>query len=436
MKILIVNNECIIGGIETWMIALATRLRKRGIDCELFFFQRGAMEEFIPESLPTHFGDVGELMKLIETRSFDIVHGHTGDLLHGIAVVRRLGAKLIINTHGWVFAGWTSANCDAIVCGAKWQAEKQRELTDLPVRHIQLGIDTDIFYSKDTNELIADKSLNNFAPIVGWIGRGTAVKQKRIDKLAAVAPFLHRAGLRLWLAEANGVEAVEQVAPGTGSALASLVERWAGVPYNQMPAFFQSIAASGGIVFSTSSYEGLGLAYVEAQACGCPVVAPDVRGVNEAVRPEHGGTLYPFDAAPEQVANMIIEFVRNQNERQKRAKLSAQFARAEFNLKRMTDEYIDVYQNVIRQPRHAKTNFARRMRFRFDPATYIKNNWTAAQSLYQLSSKLIERGEIKLAQIALRQSFALCPSVYARSHRLKHLTKTLSQRSATASQSV
>jgi glycosyltransferase involved in cell wall biosynthesis len=417
VKILIVNNECTIGGIETWMIALASRLRARGIECELFFFQHGPMEEFIPASCPAHFGDVGALLKLVQAGRFGLVHAHSGDITHGIAAVRRAGAKLLINTHGWVFPGWTSANCDAIVTGAQWQAEKQRELTDLPVRHIRLGIDTEVF------RLGAAES--STPPIVAWVGRGAALIQKRIDKLAAIAPHLREAGLRLWLAEANGAEAVEEAAPATASVLSPLAEFWAGVSRDKMPDFYRKVAASGGVLLSTSSYEGLGLSCVEAQACGCPVVAPDVVGVNEAVRPEHGGTLYPFNLPARQVAQLVIDLVRDHEEKQRRIELCTRFARAQFSLDRMTDEYVQVCEEMLVRRRAAATSLGRKLRFLLDPKTYIEHNWTAAHSLFELSYKLAERGEPQLARVAARESFVRCPSLYVRSHRLKHLVRVL-----------
>lgn len=417
MKILLVNEHCVIGGIETWMVALSSALRERGHTCELFFFHRGAMEEHLPIGCVAHFGDLGDLMRLVEERKFDVVHAHSGDFTLGVSVVRRLGARLVVTSHGWIIPGWTSLTCDAFVGASRWLAEGQKPLTDLPVRMITLGIDTDEFAPDDAPAPTSP-------PIVAWVGRGTAVEQKRIDKLAAVAPALKQAGLRLWLAEASGAEKVKAVLPGAAEVLQPLADFWGGVAREEMPDFFRRVAASGGLVLSTSGYEGLGLAYVEAQACGCPAIGTDVRGVDEAVRPEHGGVLYPFDAEADDVARLVIDTLQDEEGMKRRRAQGIKFAREQFGLERMTNEYIEIYEDVLKARRALATGLKRRLAVLLDPKDYILRNWSAARTLYESSLALTARGERRLAAIVARESLALCPTLYARPRRLVHLLTT------------
>jgi glycosyltransferase involved in cell wall biosynthesis len=415
MKILIVNEGCVIGGIETWMISLWGALQDRGHSVELFFFMHGPMEQHLPPDCVTHFGDLPALLRLVDTRRFDIVHAHSGDITFGVSGVRALGARLVVTSHGWIIPGWTSFSADAFAASSRWLAEGQRPSTDLPVRTIGYGIDTARFKTG-----VAEASS---PPVVAWIGRGHAVEQKRIDKLAAVAPALEGAGLRLWLAEASGVEVVRRLVPGAAEVLAPIAEFWEEVPREAMPEFLRRVAASRGVVLSTSSYEGLGLAYVEAQACGCPVIGPDVRGVNEAVRPEHGGVLYRFDLPASELARLVVDVVSDQNAWDRRRDLGIRFAREHFSLERMTNEYLELYRHVLGGRRLSLRAAARRLRVLLGLRSYLLNNWSAAQSLYEASGRLAEEGHGKLARAAARTALTLCPTIYLRPRRLLQLLR-------------
>jgi glycosyltransferase involved in cell wall biosynthesis len=413
MKILLVNEGCVIGGIETWMLALWRALRARGHVVELFFFTRGPMEQQLPPDCVVHFGDLAALLRLVDVARFDIVHAHSGDIAYGVTGVRALGVPLVATSHGWIIPGWTSFTADAFVASSRWLAEGQRPLTDLPVRTIELGIDTTTF---------APGAMESSSPpVVAWIGRGPAAEQKRLDKLATVAPALKEAGLRLWLAEASGTDAVRRVLPDAVEVLAPLADVWAGIPREEMPAFLQRVAASGGVVLSTSSYEGLGLAYVEAQACGCPVIGPDVRGVNEGVRPEHGGVLYPFDMPAEELAALVIRVVRDRDAWAERRELGLRFVHEHFSLERMADEYLDVYSGVLAGRRRSLNEMGKRLRVLLSARSYLLNNWSAAQSLYEASGRLAREGQWRLARRALRSALVLCPTIFLRPRRFLRL---------------
>jgi hypothetical protein len=225
----------------------------------------------------------------------------------------------------------------------------------------------------------------------------------------------------LWLAEAFGAEAVSRAVPGAAEVLAPLADVWAGIPREEMPAFLQRVAASGGVVLSTSSYEGLGLAYVEAQACGCPVIGPDVRGVNEAVRPEHGGVLYPFDMPADELAALVIRVVRDRDAWAERRELGLRFVHEHFSLERMADEYVEVYNKVLVGRQRSLNEIGKRLRVLLGTRSYLLNNWSAAQSLYEASGRLAREGQWRLARRALRSALVLCPTIFLRPRRFLRL---------------
>src|SRR4029079_9974918 len=147
---------------------------------------------------------VAGCLVVVPRRGFDVVHARSSDWPMGLAAVRRVGAKLIVNSHGLIGSHWSSTTWHALVACARWLADEQQRLTDLPVRVVLNGIDTQRF-SPDA------AALPTGPPIVSWVERGIEPR-KRIDRFAAIAPALSEAGMRLWLAEPWGPE---MVAPRT-----------------------------------------------------------------------------------------------------------------------------------------------------------------------------------------------------------------------------
>ncbi len=420
MKILLVNKECTMGGVETLMIALASALKSHGHQCEIFFFNHGPMEQYLPADGAVHFGDLTDCLKLIKSRGFDVVHANSTDWHTGIAAVRGVGAKLVLTSHGRTALTWTSANCDAFTSCCKWQARDQQAVTDVFIHEVLNGINIDKFKP-------GDKAVSASSPIVAWVGRGTDVEQKRIDKLAAIAPALHNAGVRLQLVESYGPQQVAEVLPDAARALLPIAEFWGALPMEQMPDFFRQVAASGGCVISTSSFEGLPLTLLEAQACGCPVIAPDVRGVNECVAPEHGGLLYPFEMEPEQLTSLVIDTLRDTERMQWRREESVRHMREQFSMERMAQDYLRIYHKALHPPRKKHLGRLRswiKLASLLRWAGYVEHCWTVGHHLYQLSERLAKQGEWGLAAVAARTALTISPTLYARPQRLLHLLKT------------
>jgi glycosyltransferase involved in cell wall biosynthesis len=427
MKVLLAYEWCEVGGVEAFMVALHCGLRRHGIASEFFFFERGAMSAHLPADSRAHFGDLGDLMKLVEREGFDLVHCNSSDWRLGISAVRAAGARLLVTAHGMVIPAWNSMNCDAIACVSEWLAVAQRNFTDIPVHRIYNGIDTEKF--KPANDFLLESATGE-SPIVAWVGRATDMTHKRIDKLAAIAPQLAAAGVRLWIADPYGADAVERVAPEAARTLRPLAERWEMIPKEHLPQFFQQVAASGGCVLSTSVREGLGLAWVEAQACGCPAIGADVCGVNEVINPTHGGVLYPFDMPDEGLARLVLEAIGDHEAMKRRRAACATFARERFGLARMGDDYARLYREVLAEKPRANRRGAQVMQW-LAPVTdwsgYIEQRWTAGLKQYEASRRLAEQGEWEMARTVARLSLTTCPTLFVKPQRLAHLAKLLSR---------
>jgi glycosyltransferase involved in cell wall biosynthesis len=325
----------------------------------------------------------------------------------------------VLTSHGRTVSAWTSENCDGFASCCRWQVGEQKEFGDIDVTVIHNGINTERF--KPLENAPASQP-----PIVAWVGRGNDAAQKRIDKLASVAPFIKGAGFRLWLIEPHGPEAVEEVLPGVGRALLPLADFWSGVPMERMPDLFREIAASGGLILSTSSFEGLPMSLLEAQACGCPVIGPDVQGVNECVDPEHGGILYPFDMEPEELARIIIDTLRDSERIAVMREACARHMREQFSLERMAKDYLRLYEEALKRRRAPLAGLRSWLRraSRLSWEQYVEQNWTAGNRQYELSRKLAALGDWQMASVVARNALFTCPTLFTRPQRAFHLLKT------------
>jgi glycosyltransferase involved in cell wall biosynthesis len=406
------------------MTSLAPFVRARGHECEFFFFKRGPMEQFLPEGYAAHFGDLAALLKLVRARGYDVVHANSGDWKYGIEAVRAAGARLVITAHGMVVPGWDSANCDALVSCSRWQAREQTKSTDMPVRLIMNAVDTGRFSpAAGHDEPGAHGPADGGGPVVAWVGRGTDMVHKRIDRLAAIAPALRSAGIRIWIADPYGPEKVAEVVPEAARTLGEHAEFWGMVAKNDLPDFYRRVAESGGCILSTSVREGLPLTLAEAQGCGCPAVGPDVVGVNEVISPvEGGGTLYPPDITPERLAALLIETLGDPAGMRERREKCVEFVRRHFGLEGMAEAYLNVYEETAGR-RAPRTSAPRTLRLLPRWRHYVERRWTAGVAVYEASERLAAEGETELASAAARLVLVNCPTLYARPARLRHLLR-------------
>jgi glycosyltransferase involved in cell wall biosynthesis len=345
MKILLTNTFCNIGGTESFIINMAQGLRKQGHEVEAFFFNRGVMEKYLPSGLPVHFGKINDCLNIFTKGHFDLIHANNVDHQYGMTNVRKQRIVIIVTNHAVItdsekfFLPWNSNNCHAYVCCARWLADLYSAFGVGNTQVVTNGVDTDRYHFDNIGQ-------RDGAPIVAWVGRGTDFWQKRIDKFAAMAPILRQAGFRIWLAEPFGPY---RLPSKLAIRLKQSAEFWEAVSPLRMQEFYQKVAASWGCIVSTSSFEGFPLALLEAQSCGCPVIGPNVYGVNECVNEENGGHLYSLDQCPEQIAGTIIRVLNNEKQMAWRRSACAQFVHKYHNLDQMVKGYIKLYQASLQR---------------------------------------------------------------------------------------
>ncbi|HEY1404418.1 MAG TPA: glycosyltransferase family 4 protein, partial [Pyrinomonadaceae bacterium] len=97
---------------------------------------------------------------------------------------------------------------------------------------------------------------------------------------------------------------------------------------------------------SASRAEAFGLATLEALMCGVPVVATATDGAREMIEDGVTGTLAPVgDAAS--LARIMLELLRNDDERTRISERAREESRARFSLERMVDATENVYREAL-----------------------------------------------------------------------------------------
>jgi glycosyltransferase involved in cell wall biosynthesis len=424
MKILLANSTCKVGGVSTFMLSLRAGLVAAGHECELFFFSHGSMAAHLPADVPVHFGSLADCLALVRSRGFDVVHANNIDWVTGISAVRQLGVRLVATAHkvrsgAWTY-GWTSRTCDALAGVSRANAQALQPYTDLPIRTIYNGIDTDRFWmAPDTDVPAANR------PIVAWIGRSGS-PLKGFERFVAIASYLHAHGIRIWAIDQHGADRAAETYPAAAAVLAPIAERWDSVEYAEMPTLYREIAASNGCVLSTSVSEGLGLAMIEAQACGCLAVASDIPGLAECVVPDDGGLRVPLEMAPAEVAATMVSLLDNETEVRRRRRLAADYARTRFSAGRMVREYLDAYEGMpVQTPGDIPKDAGRRLSPVWHWPDYLEQRYSVGVEQLETSRRLARQRQWDLAAGAGLAALRTSPTIFLKPTRAAHLLGVL-----------
>ncbi|PAF29215.1 glycosyltransferase family 4 protein [Paenibacillus sp. 7516] len=161
-------------------------------------------------------------------------------------------------------------------------------------------------------------------PVLAWVGRLEQNKNWR-EYLSISSKIIKKIPkARLWLFHdpslANPEDEVMFRHMLAEYGLEDRIGIFVNVPHSQMPTFYSMIAASGGIMLSTSLLEGFGYAVAEAISCGCPVLSTDSDGVRSFITHNKTGKFYPLgnvnaavDEAVELMHNhQLREYIREQ----------------------------------------------------------------------------------------------------------------------------
>ena len=327
-------------------LAFAPKLKANDIEVDCLYFNGSIYE-------------VGKIIKacrrlreIVKAEKPDIVHSHIymADLFACAAAPG--GTKLISTLHGadmwWnektrvrsvlktgleSFSGRLRGRRYIAVSEAlKYMALKSLRMPAEQIRTIPNGIDVDGFKFTPTK-----KSLDR--PVIIQVGRFYEEKG-HVFSLKAFSILKERfAGARLVFAGDGPLRGeIEQMADdmGLGGSVQFLGAR------GDIP----QLLSTADISWMPSLYEGLGIAALEAMACGVPVVAHAVGGLAELITDGENGVLVQSGDAGA-LAESTLKLLDNPELREKISANARRTVESNYSIAKTADGYINAYEDLL-----------------------------------------------------------------------------------------
>lgn len=279
------------------------------------------------------------LLLLTRGRSFDVVHAHSLKLAWSVICARALGLPVVFHIHemprriGWlvrqamlradevVFCSQTCAEHFAMV-----PARRRRTI----VNALELAPEPPVRTESGRLRVVMIASLN---------------RNKGQDLLLKAFSLLARNDVELWLYGTTGLSArgyvrdLKRFAERNG-----LADRvfFPGPTHEVM-----RVLAEAALLVHTSWSESFGMALVEAQSCGVPVVAHALEGMREVVQDGVTGFLVQ-PGNVDQLAARIELLLEDPALRRSMGSAGALMVRERFSMAVRAPEYLDLYREVCR----------------------------------------------------------------------------------------
>ena len=363
MRILFLTTHLNTGGITSYLFNLAQGLK----DCghEVFIISSGGNREGDFKKLgvkiynlsirtkselsPRLYLNLGKIRKIVQEERIDLIHAHTRvTQVAGTLVSQSTKVPYLTTCHGYfknrlsrrLFPCWGN-HVIAISTQVKKHLEDDFYVPSQKITLIESGIDLAKFkVVSDSERREAKKkySLEKFF-VVGIIARLSDVKGQDILIRAMKEVVAAKSDVYLLIVGEGKMEKeLKDLTQELGLKNHILF----------LPIINQTseILSAMDIFIMPSRQEGLGLSIMEAQACGLPVVGSDVGGIPTLIEHEKTGLLIkPED--PQGLAKAIIRLINENALRAKLGKNARQFIENNYALKRMVDQTLQVYQNLV-----------------------------------------------------------------------------------------
>jgi hypothetical protein len=139
-----------------------------------------------------------------------------------------------------------------------------------------------------------------------------------------------------------------------------------------------------------------------------------------------GGTLYPPDASPDELADLVQRALGDPERMAWRRRESRGFVVDNFNIEQTARAYLAIYE---RAP-FASRGLVPRLRHRVGRSplnwkSYLNYCWSPGIHQFAVSKQLFASGERKLARAAVRAAVSTSPTIFIRPKRLYHYLRTL-----------
>lgn len=369
MKILQLSSARTYGGGERHFADLTNSLSARGYEVYAALSPNSPLTERLTRLPPTHLNTIRlrnaldlasatRLSRLIREHEIEIVHAHLARdyTLAAYAARRAARARLILTRHvpftmnRWHrFALSNAARVIAVSEGVARGLSARRIFPDEKIRVIPNGISVAALDAALENLDRAGfrQRLSTDAPfVIGTVGELSPVKGQE-EFVRAAASVIRRENFT----DARFIIVGEDRSPGgeTRRRLERLIAEHELQDHVRLLGHVSeltSLLASLDLYVSASRAEAFGLATLEALMCGVAVVATETDGARELIEDRVTGRLVPVGDA-DALARVMLQLLRDRDERARIAKRARVESRARFDLERMVDATETVYREAL-----------------------------------------------------------------------------------------
>lgn len=321
VKVLHIINNLAPNGAETLLSYVAPAMKRRGVDAEIAtiykYDTRTGYERVVREGVKVHsldftrrydFAIPGAIRRLARDGNYQVVHANLFPTLYWTALADPECKKMIVTEHGAsnnrMEKGFLKpiervvyGRYDSIVCVGNNVLKTVSAWLPSLVKRMTV-INNGIEIGQFSTAPVADKRALGVpaeAPLCIMVARFYKPKDhKTVIDAAALVPDLHV----LFAGVGDLMQDTQYYARDRGmdSRIHFLGYR------SDIP----SLLKASDIYVHSSDYEGIPLSVAEAMACGVPVVASDVDGINELVQNGVSGLLFKRGEAKDLAQKMVI----------------------------------------------------------------------------------------------------------------------------------
>jgi glycosyltransferase involved in cell wall biosynthesis len=317
---------------------------------------RGTTTLFSPP-IWTRFPVVERIARLLRAQQIDLISADYHSLPFVAGAARRVGVPLTWTIFGWWFRPrpWQRDFFRGLSAVARSHSIRAGFLGKPPfmppeqVPVIYSGINTDRFQPGDGTALRASLGIPSKAPVVAMVARFQSVKGHDVFQNVARQIALQMSEARFIVAGDNafGVAADQKVRDATLQAAASdplLRDR---LHYIGFRHDVEAVYHAADVMVCASHFESLGIANLEAMACGVPVVSTNAGGPSETILDGETGYL----VAPRDVTALtlyVLLLLRDPDLRAQMGQAARRHVQERFSVETMRDRYEQLFAQLWR----------------------------------------------------------------------------------------
>lgn len=366
MKILQVNSAKNWGGGEVYTINLCQKLISKGYDVTLACRPGSAINQIastngisfleLPLTGAIDFRSAWKLSQYCRKNKIDIVHVH---LARDYWIARYLKMllpeiHLVFTRHllkpikSTVIHKWLFRKVDKVIAvsyAVKESLSVQELLPSERIITIYNGIDTKLFAAAHSGMLRKEFGFDNSIKLIGMVGQ--IAPHKGNDLFIKSASYISKqwSNTRFLLIgddfqDGKYIEELRRL----GDNLGVSDEVFFLGPRSNIPEIMKDL----NIFVLASKSESFGLVLVEAMACGVPVVSTSAGGTAQEIIINGETGFIINDDKPLSLANAILTLLRDEKLVDTFGKAGQKRAFDKFDLERMVDEIISVYDDVLK----------------------------------------------------------------------------------------